>query len=180
MPTFAPTAITRLFEAGDRLSGAPVRATDIRAGAGLVIAGLVAEGVTRRRPRSTTSTGATYASRSSCAASGADVGASRIRRVLEVDHPPCDAGGPNTAASAKQVPGTGRDRRGIPATSTSPLRRVRDGRANPGISQHRSQRHRGRTAISRRQARSSIPRSVDSVASTTGPVRGREGLNTQR
>jgi UDP-N-acetylglucosamine 1-carboxyvinyltransferase len=30
----------------DRLSGAPVRATDIRAGAGLVIAGLVAEGVT--------------------------------------------------------------------------------------------------------------------------------------
>jgi UDP-N-acetylglucosamine 1-carboxyvinyltransferase len=29
-----------------RLSGAPVRATDIRAGAGLVIAGLVAEGVT--------------------------------------------------------------------------------------------------------------------------------------
>jgi UDP-N-acetylglucosamine 1-carboxyvinyltransferase len=31
---------------GERLSGAPVRATDIRAGAGLVIAGLVAEGVT--------------------------------------------------------------------------------------------------------------------------------------
>jgi len=30
----------------DRLSGAPVRATDIRAGAGLVIAGLVADGVT--------------------------------------------------------------------------------------------------------------------------------------
>ena len=30
----------------DRLSGAPVRATDIRAGAGLVMAGLVAEGVT--------------------------------------------------------------------------------------------------------------------------------------
>jgi UDP-N-acetylglucosamine 1-carboxyvinyltransferase len=30
----------------ERLSGAPVRATDIRAGAGLVIAGLVAEGVT--------------------------------------------------------------------------------------------------------------------------------------
>jgi len=30
----------------DRLSGAPVRATDSRAGAGLVIAGLVAEGVT--------------------------------------------------------------------------------------------------------------------------------------
>jgi len=30
----------------DRLSGAPVRATDIRAGAGLVIAGLCAEGVT--------------------------------------------------------------------------------------------------------------------------------------
>jgi UDP-N-acetylglucosamine 1-carboxyvinyltransferase len=30
----------------DRLSGAPVRATDIRAGAGLVLAGLVAEGVT--------------------------------------------------------------------------------------------------------------------------------------
>jgi len=30
----------------DRLSGAPVRATDIRAGVGLVIAGLVAEGVT--------------------------------------------------------------------------------------------------------------------------------------
>jgi UDP-N-acetylglucosamine 1-carboxyvinyltransferase len=30
----------------DQLSGAPVRATDIRAGAGLVIAGLVAEGVT--------------------------------------------------------------------------------------------------------------------------------------
>src|SRR5207249_1061388 len=27
---------------------------------------------------------------------------------------------------------------------------------------------------------SSMPRSVDSVASTTGPVRGREGLNTQR
>src|SRR5262249_51781979 len=30
----------------DRLSGAPVRATDIRAGAGLVIAGLCAEGIT--------------------------------------------------------------------------------------------------------------------------------------
>jgi UDP-N-acetylglucosamine 1-carboxyvinyltransferase len=30
----------------ERLSGAPVRATDIRAGAGLVIAGLCAEGVT--------------------------------------------------------------------------------------------------------------------------------------
>jgi UDP-N-acetylglucosamine 1-carboxyvinyltransferase len=30
----------------DRLSGAPVRATDIRAGAGLVLAGLMAEGVT--------------------------------------------------------------------------------------------------------------------------------------
>jgi UDP-N-acetylglucosamine 1-carboxyvinyltransferase len=30
----------------DHLSGAPVRATDIRAGAGLVLAGLVAEGVT--------------------------------------------------------------------------------------------------------------------------------------
>jgi UDP-N-acetylglucosamine 1-carboxyvinyltransferase len=30
----------------DVLSGAPVRATDIRAGVGLVIAGLVAEGVT--------------------------------------------------------------------------------------------------------------------------------------
>jgi len=30
----------------DRLSGAPVEATDIRAGAGLVIAGLVSEGVT--------------------------------------------------------------------------------------------------------------------------------------
>ena len=30
----------------DRLSGAPVRATDIRAGAGLVLAGLLAEGVT--------------------------------------------------------------------------------------------------------------------------------------
>jgi UDP-N-acetylglucosamine 1-carboxyvinyltransferase len=30
----------------ERLSGAPVRATDIRAGAGLVTAGLVAEGVT--------------------------------------------------------------------------------------------------------------------------------------
>jgi UDP-N-acetylglucosamine 1-carboxyvinyltransferase len=30
----------------ERLSGAPVRATDIRAGAGLVLAGLVAEGVT--------------------------------------------------------------------------------------------------------------------------------------
>ena len=29
-----------------RLSGAPVRATDIRAGAGLVLAGLVADGVT--------------------------------------------------------------------------------------------------------------------------------------
>ena len=30
----------------ERLSGAPVRATDIRAGAGLVVAGLCAEGVT--------------------------------------------------------------------------------------------------------------------------------------
>jgi UDP-N-acetylglucosamine 1-carboxyvinyltransferase len=30
----------------EQLSGAPVRATDIRAGAGLIIAGLVAEGVT--------------------------------------------------------------------------------------------------------------------------------------
>jgi UDP-N-acetylglucosamine 1-carboxyvinyltransferase len=30
----------------ERLSGAPVRATDIRAGAGLVIAGLIADGVT--------------------------------------------------------------------------------------------------------------------------------------
>lgn len=30
----------------ERLSGAPVRATDIRAGAGLVIAGLLADGVT--------------------------------------------------------------------------------------------------------------------------------------
>jgi UDP-N-acetylglucosamine 1-carboxyvinyltransferase len=30
----------------ERLSGAPVRATDIRAGAGLVLAGLVADGVT--------------------------------------------------------------------------------------------------------------------------------------
>ena len=30
----------------EQLSGAPVRATDIRAGAGLVLAGLVADGVT--------------------------------------------------------------------------------------------------------------------------------------
>jgi UDP-N-acetylglucosamine 1-carboxyvinyltransferase len=30
----------------ERLSGAPVRATDIRAGAGLVVAGLCADGVT--------------------------------------------------------------------------------------------------------------------------------------
>jgi UDP-N-acetylglucosamine 1-carboxyvinyltransferase len=30
----------------ERLSGAPVRATDIRAGVGLVIAGLVADGIT--------------------------------------------------------------------------------------------------------------------------------------
>jgi UDP-N-acetylglucosamine 1-carboxyvinyltransferase len=30
----------------ERLSGAPVRATDIRAGAGLIMAGLVADGVT--------------------------------------------------------------------------------------------------------------------------------------
>jgi UDP-N-acetylglucosamine 1-carboxyvinyltransferase len=30
----------------DRLSGAPVESTDIRAGAGLVLAGLVADGVT--------------------------------------------------------------------------------------------------------------------------------------
>ena len=37
----------RLFVRGrERLSGAPVEATDIRAGAGLVIAGLLADGVT--------------------------------------------------------------------------------------------------------------------------------------
>ena len=46
-PTCAPTATTPSSAAGERLSGAPVRATDIRAGAGLVLAGLVADGVTR-------------------------------------------------------------------------------------------------------------------------------------
>ncbi len=35
-----------IVRGGRRLSGAPVRATDVRAGAGLVLAGLVAEGVT--------------------------------------------------------------------------------------------------------------------------------------
>lgn len=36
-----------LVRGTDRLSGAPVEATDVRAGAGLVLAGLVADGVTR-------------------------------------------------------------------------------------------------------------------------------------
>ena len=40
----------------DKLSGAPVRATDIRAGVGLVIAGLVADGASPKSLRSTTST----------------------------------------------------------------------------------------------------------------------------
>ena len=42
-PTDGHHAVVRGRE---RLSGAPVRATDIRAGAGLVIAGLCADGVT--------------------------------------------------------------------------------------------------------------------------------------
>jgi UDP-N-acetylglucosamine 1-carboxyvinyltransferase len=42
-PTDGHHAVVRGRE---RLSGAPVRATDIRAGVGLVIAGLVADGVT--------------------------------------------------------------------------------------------------------------------------------------
>ena len=47
-----------LVRGRERLSGAPVRATDIRAGAGLVIAGLCADGVTRSAT-SSTSTAAT-------------------------------------------------------------------------------------------------------------------------
>ena len=46
VPTSAPTVITRWFAVSPRLSGAPVRAPDIRAGAALVVAGLAAEGET--------------------------------------------------------------------------------------------------------------------------------------
>ena len=48
-PTSAPTATTPSCAASERLSGAPVRATDIRAGVGLVLAGLVADGRDRGR-----------------------------------------------------------------------------------------------------------------------------------
>ena len=45
-PTSASTATTPWSAASTRLSGAPVEASDIRAGAALVLAGLVADGVT--------------------------------------------------------------------------------------------------------------------------------------
>ena len=57
----------------ERLSSAPVGATDIRAGAGLVLAGLCRRRGYRGAGRRTTSTAATRGSSSSCAALGADV-----------------------------------------------------------------------------------------------------------
>ena len=60
-----------------------------------------------------------------------------------------------------------------------PVAPARDGRANPASPS--TARNDIASARERSAAKtSSMPRSVDSVASTTGPVRGREGLNTQR
>ena len=56
-----------------RLSGAPVRAHDIRAGAAMVVAGLAAEGDDRRSPACTTSTAATTTSSAGSRAVGADI-----------------------------------------------------------------------------------------------------------
>ena len=53
----------------EELSSAPVRATDIRAGAGLVLAGLASDGVTEVQDVHQ-STAATRISSSSCTASG--------------------------------------------------------------------------------------------------------------
>ena len=54
----------------EQLSSAPVWATDIRAGAGLVLAGLCADGVTEVWRRRCTSTAATRGSSRTCRASG--------------------------------------------------------------------------------------------------------------
>ena len=61
-----------LIRGRETLSGAPVRAPDIRAGAGLVLAGLVAQGKTTVTDVFT-STGDTRDSRSNCAALGAEI-----------------------------------------------------------------------------------------------------------
>ena len=62
-----------LVRGGDRLRRCPGRGHDIRAGAALVLAALVADGVTTGAAASTTSTGATRRSRASSPALGADV-----------------------------------------------------------------------------------------------------------
>ena len=60
---------TAIIKGVPRLTAAPVMATDLRASASLVLAGLVAEGTTRSSG-STTSTAAMSASRKNCTVSG--------------------------------------------------------------------------------------------------------------
>ena len=70
----------------ERLKGAPVMATDLRASVSLILAGLAAEGETRGAPASITSTAATSASRRSSRPAAPGSSASRSARR--------DAGGP--------------------------------------------------------------------------------------
>ena len=67
--TSAPRATTPWSGASHRLSGAPVRAPDIRAGAALVLAGLVADGRDGGQRTPTTSTAATRTWPARCARS---------------------------------------------------------------------------------------------------------------
>jgi hypothetical protein len=88
----------------ERLSSAPVVATDIRAGAGLVLAGLVSDGVTEVQ-ECTTSTAATPTSSSSCA--GSARGSSGSSALTDSSDGLCRTGG--TAAprmGAAPVPGS--------------------------------------------------------------------------
>ena len=77
-PTEGSTAVIRGVPA---YQGAPVMATDLRASASLVLAGLAARGTHRRSRASTTWTAATSGSRSSCPPSApASSGAAMTRR----------------------------------------------------------------------------------------------------
>ena len=149
----------------ERLSGAPVRATDIRAGVGLVIAGLVAEGVTEVAEIHHIDRGYVRFEEQ-LRALGRRRRAGRVGHVRQLTQP---------VSSARARAESSRNTR----TSTSPLRRRdMDVRmpASPSVARTCIASARDRSAA----MTSSMPRSVDSAASTGRPVRGREGLKAQR
>ena len=87
----------------DRLSGAPVRASDIRAGVALVVAGLAAEGETVvSDPHHIDRGYEDFVGKLS--ALGADVRRERARRLARYSRPASRASGPATKRISSQPP----------------------------------------------------------------------------